>query len=342
MTTSPTTRKRRTWSRFEAAKNPSEYEFVTHDLHWHYKPGEVPWEMSPDWFWNQWYLKYRNDSPFSCSDWNRFRDPDQLVYRTYIARQEEGELYLDGLIDEFEGRDHYGALASGWLGCLASTYTPFRYVGHALMMAATYVMHMAPSSYISNAAAFQAGDELRRVQHVAYQTRLLQLARADDTIGDDRAKWEEAEQWQPLRRCIEQLLVVRDWGEAFTRLNFVVKPMVDAAFNVEIAAAAEGNGDHLTAMMLRHLHADSRRSVGWSSALVKVAVADSPANADLLANWTAEAAPAALEAVVDAIAPLAKEPETGADLNALRRAVATACTHAVQQAGITAPGHLEA
>ena len=257
--TTPTTptRKRRSWSRFTDAKAPSEYEAVSHDLHWHYKPGEPPWEMSPRWFWNEWYTKYRNESPFFCSDWNRFRDPDKLVYRTYIAQQEQGEVYLDGLDDEFEGRNAFAEMDPRWIEVLSSTYTPFRYVGHALMMAATYVMHMAPSSYISNCAAFQAGDELRRVQRIAYQTRLLQIARADEAIGDDRQKWEEADQWQPLRRCVEELLVVRDWGEAFARLNFVVKPMVDAAFNGVLADAAERNGDLPTGLMLRHLHSDS-------------------------------------------------------------------------------------
>jgi toluene monooxygenase system protein E len=341
--TSPTTasRKRRSWSRFTEAKSPNEYEAVTHDLHWHYKPGEPPWEMSPRWFWNEWYTKYRNESPFACSDWNRFRDPDKLVYRSYIARQEQGELYLDGIVEEFEGRNAFAGMASRWIDVLASTYTPFRYAGHALMMAATYVMHMAPSSYISNVAAFQAGDELRRVQRIAYQTRLLQIARHDDTIGDDRVKWEEAEQWQPLRRCLEQLLVVRDWGEAFTRLNFVVKPMVDAAFNLALAEAAERNGDLMTALMHRHLQSDSARSVAWSTALVKVATRDVPENSEVLARWIGQAAPSVFEAVIDAIAPLAKDPDSPSDLPNLRRVIAAACTTVVQNAGIAAPGQLE-
>jgi toluene monooxygenase system protein E len=342
MTTPVTpTRKRRSWSRFTEAKSPSEYEAVTHDLHWHYKPGEPPWEMSPRWFWNEWYTKYRNESPFFCSDWNRFRDPDQLVYRSYIARQEQGELYLDGLVDEFEGRNAFADLGSRWVDVLASTYTPYRYVGHALMMASTYVMHMAPSSYISNCAAYQAGDELRRVQRIAYQTRRLQLDRQDPTIGDDRHRWENASQWQPLRRSLEELLVVRDWGEAFTRLNFVVKPMVDAAFNLVLAEAAERNGDLMTALMHRHLHSDSARSAAWSRALVQVATDDTAGNADVLAGWIGAAAPAAFEAVLDAIAPLAKEPDNPVDLAAARRTIASASTSLVQAAGLTGPGHLE-
>ena len=134
---------------------------------------------------------------------------------------------------------------------------------------------------------------------------------------------------------------MRDWGEAFTRLNFVVKPMVDAAFNGVLAEAAEQNGDLLTALMLRHLHADSERSVAWSTALVNVAVEDKAENADVLARWIGEAAPSAFEAVLDAVGPVTKEPEQASDVTTVRRSIAQACTTAVQGAGLTAPTQLE-
>lgn len=295
-----TTRKRRTWSRFTERKAPTEYEFVSHDLHWHYKPGQVPWEMAPDHVWNRWYIENRNDSPFTCSDWNTFRDPDMLVYRTYVKMQDEAETYVDGVIDDHEVREAYGTLSEEWLHALSEGYTPFRYVGHALLMAATYVMSMAPSSYISNAAAFQGGDELRRIQRIAYQTRQLQLHHPVRGFGDDRPRWESGESWQPLRRVLERLLAERDWGKAFAQLNFVVKPAVDAVFNEVVADAAEANDDGLTAMMHRNLHLDTLRSRRWSTALVNTAIEDSPGNRPVLAGWIAEAVTETTEAVAQA------------------------------------------
>jgi len=41
-------------------------------------------------------------------------------------------------------------------------------------MRAAYVAQMAPSSRITNCASFQTGDEMRRVQRIAYRT--VQLA----------------------------------------------------------------------------------------------------------------------------------------------------------------------
>jgi toluene monooxygenase system protein E len=297
-TDNPVTSRRRTWTRFTPTRVPTEYEFVSHDLHWHYKPGQPPWEISPDHVWNRYYVENRNDSPFTCTDWNQFRDPDGLVYRTYVRTQDAAETYVDGVIDHVEARAGYASLNAEWVMALQDGYTPFRYVGHALMMAATYVMSMAPSSYISNAAAFQGGDELRRIQRIAYQTRQLERYHGSAGAGSDRVKWETAPSWQPLRKALELLLAERDWGKSFVQLNLVVKPAVDAVFDGLLAEAALANGDDLTAMMHRNFEIDSQRSRRWTSALCTMAIEDTPANAAVIADWVSEIADTVVEAVV--------------------------------------------
>ncbi|MGD9526915.1 toluene hydroxylase [Pseudonocardia sp.] len=298
------TRRRRSWSRYTERRVPTEYEFVSHDLHWHYKPGQTPWEMSPDHVWNRWYIEHRNDSPLQCSDWNAFRDPDMLVYRTYVRMQDTAETYVDGLIDDHESRGSYAALAPQWLDALGRGYTPFRYVGHALLMAATYVMSMAPSSYLSNAVAFQAGDELRRVQRIAYQARQLQIHHPGRGFGEDRERWERDPAWQPLRRAVETHLAERDWGRSVATLCLVLKPAVDAVFNVRLAEAADAHGDELTAMMHRNLQLDSLRSRRWSAALARTAITDRAENRGLLLRWAGEVRADVTDAVVDASALL--------------------------------------
>jgi hypothetical protein len=261
--------------------------------------------MAPDHVWNKWYVDHRNDSPFRCSDWNQFHDPDGLVYRTYVRLQDEAETYVDGVIDDVESRGGYARLDAEWLTALREGYTTFRYVGHALLMASTYLMSMAPSSYISNAAAFQAGDELRRVQRIAYQTRQLQLHHPNQGFGVDRERWEHMAAWQPLRKVIEQLLGERDWGKAFAQLNLVLKPAVDAILNDLMAEAAAAHGDELTSALHRNLAIDSERAGRWAAALVHTANADEPDNALVLQKWIAEVRIPCIHALVDVAALLA-------------------------------------
>jgi hypothetical protein len=59
---------------------------------------------------------------------------------------------------------------------LARSHTgPLRFPGHGLQMLAAYIGKMAPSSGITMAASFQAADEMRRVQRLAYRMRQLQV-----------------------------------------------------------------------------------------------------------------------------------------------------------------------
>lgn len=331
VTSASVERRRRTWSRFTDKRVPTEYEFVSHDLQWHYKPGQTPWEMSPDHVWNKWYVDYRNDSPFQCSDWNQFRDPDGLVYRTYVRLQDEAETYVDGVIDDVESRDGYARLDLGWLNALRQGYTTFRYVGHALLMSSSYVMSMAPSSYISNAAAFQAGDELRRVQRIAYQTRQFQLHHPGDGFGLDRERWEGEPAWQPLRQRLERLLCERDWGKVFAQLNLVIKPAVDALLNDLVAESAADHGDELTSALHRNLAIDSARSGRWTAALVRTATADAPDNVKVLEEWVREVREPAVDALVDVSALLSTtrfELDPSATRVLLDRAVQDALTAA--------------
>jgi toluene monooxygenase system protein E len=302
-----TTGRQRTWSRYTAkGRLPSEYEIVTHDL-LHHVGREVPFEVSPDAPWNRWTAQYRDQSCLRSSAWNDFRDPDALIYRTYVEMQDEREVYVDGLLAEFRLLDHDSALDFDWVQGLGQWYTPSRYVGHALQMAAMYLVQMAPSSYLANCASFQAADELRRVQRLAYRTRELATAYPAAGLGEqDRQIWEDGDAWQPLRRVIEQLLVVRDWGEAFVRINLVVKPLIDNGLLAATATVAREQGDHLLALINDDLYLDSLRSRRWSSALVSFLTAENVDNAGVIAQLIEQHSAEARDAVLAALEPLEK------------------------------------
>ena len=153
------------------------------------------------------------------------------------------------------------------------------------------------------AGLFQAGDELRRVQRLAY--RMRQLQEVDAGFGAaSRAAWETAARWQPLREVIERMLVVRDWGEAFAALALALKPRFDAVFATQLGELARTAGDHTLGHVLFSLDADCRWHRAWSAALVQMAVAARPANATALARWLAVWDPAVERAVAAIVEPV--------------------------------------
>ncbi|WP_445009304.1 hypothetical protein [Rhodococcus zopfii] len=216
MTTTPAgRRKQRTWSQFgEVKRKPTPYEAVTGKFHYHFRREPAPFELDPTTPINTWYLNNREGSPLQVEDWEAFRDPYKLTYRDYVAMQHEREIFVDSLVDRSEASGLVDGLDPAWVATLADVLVPMRFPIHALQMVSLYVGQMAPSSYITNCAHFQAADEMRRIQRIAYWTKVLANTHGDGIAETARSReiWESDPAWQPLRKALETLLISYDWG----------------------------------------------------------------------------------------------------------------------------------
>ena len=295
----------KTWSHLaENRRRPSEYEVVSTRLHYHTNNPDVPWELDPDIHMQEWYRKYRNNSPLKHDDWDAFRDPDALVYRTYNMLQDGQENYVWGLFDQMSDRGHDQMLGDEWVQALARFYTPARYPFHALQMGSAYVQQMAPASTITNVCTFQAGDHLRWVSHTAYRTKELANTHPGQGFGErEREVWENDPAWQGFRELLEKMLIAWDWGEAFTALNLVAKPAVEEAVLVHLGNEGLRNNDTLLDLLTKAQMRDAERHRRWAGALVRMAL-EQDGNAEVLKGWLEKWTPladAAIDAYCDAL-----------------------------------------
>jgi toluene monooxygenase system protein E len=287
----------KTYSRLTVGRRlPSEYEIVSSDLHYHFPQN---FELGPTNPVVNWYYQHREGSPLQADNWEAFSDPRRLTYHAYTTLQDDRETVIDGLLREIDDSDYDDGLSEGWVAFLDHWYGPLRFPMHGLEMLAAYVGQMAPASRITNCAAFQAGDELRRLQRVAYRTAQLDTHRFGCDIGQHRHLWEDHELFQPLRQLIELALVAYDWGEAFVALNLVIKPHLDRLVNDYLAGAlATANGDPVLQNIHFSLNEDARWHRQWATELVRVALEDTPANASVMSGWVQRWQPRAAAAVV--------------------------------------------
>jgi toluene monooxygenase system protein E len=287
-----------TWSHLAGARRrPTEYEIVSVGLHYHTRHPGSPWELDPNVFLSEWYRRHREGSALTHVDWDLFRDPDSIVYRGYIRLQNDQETYVEGLLDQYADRNHDASLSPWWLRALARWYTPARYARHTLQMGAAYGGQMAPASTITNCFFFQAADQSRLMQRIAY--RAAELRKHCEGYGlarGDRRMWEEDPVWQGFRELLEKALVTWDWGESFVAFNVVAKPALDEVTLGALATAARLNGDELLALICDHHQRDAVRCGRWTAALVKMAL-ENPDNRAVLEGWVARWAPLADRAV---------------------------------------------
>ena len=288
----------RTWSHLAGRRRrPTEYELVSTNLHYRQDNPDCPWELDPNIHMNDWYRQYCNGSPLRCDDWDEFRDPDQLVYRTYNILQDGQEVHIRSVLDQFNERGDDSALGRPWVGILASHYAPARYVFHALQMGSAYLSSMAPASTISNCTTFQAADSLRWLTHTAYRT--VELSRTHPKAGfgeNERERWENDAAWQGFRELMERGLVAWDWAEQFTCLNLVAKPAIEGAVLAGLGEVGRQDGDTVMSLLTESQLRDAERHRRWAGALVAMAL-ETDGNEAVLRDWIAKWQPLAHAAV---------------------------------------------
>jgi hypothetical protein len=273
---------------------PTDYEIGTTKLHYYVGRGfeiDVPL--------GAWFRAHQVESPLvmpAALAWDEFVDPRQTTYASYVALQKDKEAHLEAVHRAIDERGSDRSMDAGWLARLERVWAPFRFAGHGLQMLAAYVGQLAPSGRITVACAFQAADEMRRVQWIAY--RIAQLRAIERTFAEGaRGVWERDEAWQPMRRLIERMLVTYDWGEALVALNLCAKPIIDHFFLVELGEIAHRYGDGSLRDVTFSLAEDARWHRAWSGALARLAIAARPPNEAVLRGWVEKWLPSVDEAV---------------------------------------------
>ncbi|HTV21512.1 MAG TPA: hypothetical protein VMG12_22645 [Polyangiaceae bacterium] len=304
------------WHLESRGRLPSAYEIATTRLLYYPERGfELPTPIAA------WYEQHQRGSRLRGS-WQTFADPLATTYASYVARQHERESFADQVARSIEETGYDRELDPRWLDVLGAVLPVLRYPCHGLHLITCYVGQLAPEGRLVVTCAFQAMDELRRIERLAQ--RMRQLMEVRPGLGANALlTWERDSAWQPLRRVVERLLVTYDYGRALTEGLLVLAPAFDALFMRGFARLAAERGDRLLFELLSSLDLDCRWHEAWADAFVDAALVEEPHNAEPLCEWIAGAWPAARSALAAAIEPWGVDAERARELIAEVEAVCT-------------------
>jgi toluene monooxygenase system protein E len=273
---------RRTYWHLEDKKRvPSAYEIGTSRLLYYPERGfEVETPVAA------WFRRHQTGGSLKLAALERFRDPRETTYTKYVALGREKEAFVDGLLRAADESGYDGKLDPHWLESLERWLPVLLYPCHGLQMVSAYVGQLAPTSELVTVFAFQAADEMRRIQRLAYRSRQLEHRAPGFRRGKEN--WQRVHEWQPFRKLIEELLVTYDFGAALVALGLVVKPVFDSFFMRHGGRLAEARHDPLLSRLFFSLDEDCRWHESFTDELVHLLVADSPENAVFIANVVRE------------------------------------------------------
>ncbi len=283
MSTLPIKRKRTYWHLEGLGRRPTDYEIASTRLTFAPAPGSsVAVPMAA------FFRVHGPNARLRDVDWERVRDPLGTTYARYVERQRDREHVVQSLLDGIDASGYDAALSPAWRDELGTTLSALRFAGHGLQMLAAYLGRLATASPVIIAFAFQAADEMRRVQRFAY--RLRQLVDHDPSLPERGQRlWHEGPAWQPMRRLLEELLVTWDWAECFVATNLLLKPLLDELILVHWPAHAAKSGDPRLPLIAASLYEDCKWHADLSFGLAHDVATSNPDNrliiSDAVERW---------------------------------------------------------
>lgn len=275
-------------------KPASRYQEATLDMqptaNFHYRP-----------LWDPQHALYdKRRTALVMADWYSFKDPRHYYYGVYTmtrARQQEG---ADRQFEFAEKRQLLAQADAGVRESLQQVLVPLRHYEWGANMNHSYCCGYGYGTAITQPFIYAAMDRLGIAQYLS-RVGLQIDANSGRALDAGKQAWLAHPAWQGVRRLMENLFVTKDWFEVFVAQNLVLDgllyPLVYRHY-VNAHSAATGNA---LAMLTEFMNEWFDENVRWVDATLKTAADESPANAELLAQWYASWR----DQAVQALAPLA-------------------------------------
>jgi len=231
-------------------------------------------------------------------DWYALKDPRQYYYGSYtIARARQQEA-AESSFEMIEERGLADLIPAELKQIALDVLVPMRHVEWGGNMGNSYITAYGYGTVITQPCLYHAMDHLGVAQ---YLTRIGLVLDGPDSLDAAKEAWMSGALWQPMRRHVENLLVLQDWFEIFVAQNLVLEGLLNPMLYDLLDADFSAKGGTAISMMTRFMAEWSAETAKWVDAQIKVVAAESPENKAQLSAWAQQYRAATLEA----LAPIA-------------------------------------
>lgn len=242
------------------------------ETNFHYRPIWAP----------EYEIFDKRRTAITSEDWYRYKDPRQFYYGTYtIARSKQSET-LERNFDFLEQQQLLEDLGDEATAKVLECLIPLRHLEWGANMNSCTVLDYGWGAAVTQPFMYDAMDRLAIAQQL---TRIAMLMSDDPepVLDQARSTWTDADHWQPLRRLVEDTLVVKDWFELFIAQKVAIDGLLlPLVYRQLVPAIDSGAGLSLAVNFINDWLVESQK---WVDALVKFAVKENPENAELITQW---------------------------------------------------------
>jgi phenol hydroxylase P1 protein len=228
-------------------------------------------------------------------DWYALKDPRQYYYGSYtIARARQQEA-AESSFEMIEERGLADLIPAELKQMALDVLVPMRHVEWGGNMGNSYITAYGYGTVITQPCLYHAMDHLGVAQ---YLTRVGLVLDGPDSLDAAKDAWMSGALWQPMRRHVENLLVLQDWFEIFVAQNLVLEGLLNPMLYDYLDADFSAKGGTAISMMTRFMAEWSAETAKWVDAQIKVVAAESAENKAQLSEWVVSYRAATLEALL--------------------------------------------
>ena len=303
-------------------KVASRYQEGSYDLqameNLHYRP---TWDPEQE-------LYDPNLSRVRMADWHAFKDPRQYYYSTYVlarARQQEA---AEGAFNLVESRGLHMTLSDELREQAIALLVPLRHAAWGGNQNNVLIAGYGYGTPFTQPCLYHGMDSLAVAQYIS---RIGLMLGGTEALSEAKQQWMESQNWQPLRRLVEDTLVVRDPFEAFVAQNVAIEGLLyPLVFDAVVDGIWAQNGGAPISMLAQFITDWSVEETKWVDSVVKIAAAESTQNASIIAEWANKWSSRAAAALLPPVAAV-----LGSDADALVSQTVETLNARLTKAGIT-------
>lgn len=195
-----------------------------------------------------------------------FLDPRQYYYTPYVTNRAAAHDEFGKTLGYLEKRDLLAKMPQAWKNVLADVVVPLRHYESGAQLITVTGARFAYGTSIEQCCTYAAFDRIGNAQMLSRIGIALGSGSAD-VLKSAKQKWLDAPYLQPLRKLVEEIMIVDDWAEgllAIDAIDSLVYPMLYAGLDDEALLGGAG-AYSLFAQHLTTWFADQRK---WLDALV--------------------------------------------------------------------------
>jgi phenol hydroxylase P1 protein len=231
-------------------------------------------------------------------DWYALKDPRQYYYGSYTIARARQQDAAESIFEMVEDRGLAELIPADQKQIALDILVPMRHVEWGGNMGNAYISAYGYGTVITQACLYHCMDHLGVAQ---YLTRIGLVLDGPEALDTAKEGWMNGALWQPMRRHVENLLVLDDWFEIFVAQNLVLEGLSYPLFYDHLDSEFSANGATAISMMTRFMGEWASETAKWVDAQIKVAAAESPENKAVLSDWVKQYRSVTL----DALTPLA-------------------------------------